>query len=176
MDERTVHASLKFTPRKIRTVLVALDYEPSAQLVAETGYTVATGLGAEVVLMHVVADNVYYTSPEYSPVMGFTGFSSSDVLEQVGVEELRIASMDYLNISKHHLGDDTIRTMVVEGDTPETIVKTAKDIGAGLIVLGSHSRRGLDKMLMGDIAEDVLKKSTVPLLIIPTKGMEPSDI
>lgn len=160
---------MKFTPQHIRTILIALDYEPSAQLVAETGYTIASGLGAEVVLMHVVADNVYYTNSEYSPVMGFTGFSSADVMEQVGVEELRIASMDYLNISKHHLGDDTIRTMVVEGDTTEGIIRTADEIGAGLIVLGSHSRRGIDKMLMGSIAEDVLKRTSIPVLVIPTK-------
>lgn len=172
MDERKVHAGLKFSPPGIRTVLIALDYEPSAQMVAETGYTVAGSLGAEVVLMHVVADHVYYTSSEYSPVMGFTGFSSTDVLEQVGVKELRIASMDYLNITKHHLGDDTIRTIVAEGDTAGSILKTAEDLGAGLIVMGSHSRRGLDKMLMGSIAEDVLKKSKIPVLIIPTRGEE----
>ncbi|HEX3006225.1 MAG TPA: universal stress protein [Bacteroidales bacterium] len=156
-------------PRNIRVVLVALDYEPSAQMVAETGYSIAAAIGAETVLMHVVADNVYYTTPEYSPVMGFTGFSSTNVMEQIGVEELRIASMDYLNITKHHLGDDSIRSLVVEGDTAEGILNTANNIGADLIVMGSHSRRGLDKVLMGNIAEDVLKKTQIPVLVIPTK-------
>ncbi|NJO69934.1 MAG: universal stress protein [Bacteroidetes bacterium] len=75
MVENKVHAGLKYSPPKIRTVLVALDYEPSAQHVAETGYTVASALGASLVLMHVVADNVYYSTPEYSPVMGFTGLA-----------------------------------------------------------------------------------------------------
>lgn len=170
MDDRTIHAGRKFAMRNIRTVLVALDYEPTAQSVAEIGYTVAFGLGAEVILMHVVADNVYYTTPEYSPVMGFTGFSSTSVMEQIGVEELKIASQDYLNITRHHLGDDTIHTMVVEGDTVNGIIDAATETGAGLIVMGSHSRRGLDKMLMGNIAEDVLKKSTIPVLVIPTRG------
>lgn len=158
----------------IRTVLVALDYEPSAQYVAEMGYTIATGLGADVVLMHVVADYVYYTSTEYSPVTGFTGFNSTDVMEQVGVEELKIASMDYLNITKHHLGDDNIRTMVVEGETTETILKAASDLGAGMIVMGSHSRRGIDKVLMGNTAEEILHKTSVPLIVIPTKEYDKS--
>jgi nucleotide-binding universal stress UspA family protein len=172
MDERTVRAGIRFAPPKIRTVLIALDYEPSAQSVAETGYTLANGIGAEVVLMHVIADHVYYTMPEYSPVMGFTGFSSSDIMEKIGVEELRIASTDYLNITRHHLGDDSIQTLVVEGDTTEGILKSARELGAGLIVMGSHSRRGIDKVLMGNIAEDVLKKSSIPVLIIPTKELE----
>ena len=158
----------------IRTVLVALDYEPSAHYVAEMGYTIATGLGADVVIMHVVADYIYYSGTEYSPVMGFTGFNSTDVLEQVGVEELKIASMDYLNITKHHLGDDNIRTMVVDGDTTEAILKAASDLSAGLIVMGSHSRRGIDKMLMGNTAEEILRKTSVPLIVIPTKEYDKS--
>ena len=172
MIEGTIHAGLKFKPQNIRTVIIALDYEPSAQLVAETGYIIASGLGADVVLLHVVADNVYYTTPEYSPIMGFTGFSSTDVISHVGTEELKIASTDYLNISKHHLGDDTIRTMVVEGETSEAILKTATNLGAGMIVMGSHSRRGLDKLLMGNIAEEVLRQTHIPLVIIPTKENE----
>jgi nucleotide-binding universal stress UspA family protein len=174
MAERTIHATLKFTPPMIRTVLVALDYEPSAQYVAEMGYTIATGLGADLALMHVVADYVYYTSTEYSPVMGFSGFNSADVMEQVGVEELKIASLDYLSITKHHLGDDNIRTLVAEGDTTDAILKTASDIGAGLIVLGSHNRRGIDKMIMGNTAEEILRKTSVPIIVVPTKEFDKS--
>lgn len=172
MDERTMHAGLSYARPNIRTVLIALDYEPSAQYVAETGYTIASGIGAEVILMHVVADNVYYSMPQYSPVMGFTGFSSESFMEQIGTEELRIASLDYLNISKHHLGDDSIRTVVAEGDTADSILRTAEELNAGLIVMGSHSRRGLDKVLMGNVAEDVLKKAKIPVLVIPTKEVD----
>lgn len=174
MSERTAHAGLKFSPPVIRTILIALDYEPSAQFVAETGYAIANGLGAKVVLLHVVADQVYYTNPEYSPVMGFTGFSSSSITEQVGVSQLKMASQDYLHITKHHLGDDDINTMVVEGDTADSIIEAAVATDAGMIVMGSHSRRGLDKMLMGSVAEDVLKKATIPLVIIPTRNQDKS--
>ncbi|NJK96695.1 MAG: universal stress protein [Bacteroidales bacterium] len=172
MVENKVHAGLKYSPPKIRTVLVALDYEPSAQHVAETGYTVASALGASLVLMHVVADNVYYSTPEYSPVMGFTGFSSTDITGQVGMADLKVASQDYLNITKHHLGDDNIQTMVIEGDTPQSIIDAAIAVDAGMVVLGSHNRRGLDRMLMGSTAEDVLRKITIPLLVVPTRGKD----
>lgn len=168
MLENKVQAGARFKKNTIRTVLVALDYEPSAQHVAETGYAIAFSIGASVVLMHVVAENVYYATPDYSPVMGFTGFSSENITTQVGTTDLKIASHEYLNVTKHHLGDDTIQTMVVEGDTAESILNAAIAVDAGLIVMGSHSRRGLDRVLMGNIAEDVLKKVTIPLLVIPT--------
>ena len=38
------------------------------------GYSFAKAMGAEVILLHVISDPVYYSSPEYSPIMGFTGY------------------------------------------------------------------------------------------------------
>jgi phosphomannomutase len=58
----------------MKKVLIALDYNPTAQKVAEAGFSMAKAMGAEVVLLHVVTDPVYYSSAEYSPIMGFSGY------------------------------------------------------------------------------------------------------
>jgi nucleotide-binding universal stress UspA family protein len=47
---------------KLKKVLIALDYDPTAQKVAETGYSLAKTMGAEVILLHVISDPVYYSS------------------------------------------------------------------------------------------------------------------
>jgi len=67
--------------------LIALDYGPTAQKVAETGYLLAKTMGAEITLLHVLSEPVYYSSPEYSPIMGFNGFMAMDSLKlnDVGV-------------------------------------------------------------------------------------------
>jgi nucleotide-binding universal stress UspA family protein len=78
--------------------------------------------------------------------------------------------MNYLDKSKQHLGDNTIQTVIKDGDFGESILDAAKELAADVIVLGTHSRRGLDKILMGSVAEKVFHHSTVPLFIIPTKG------
>ncbi|NJO69935.1 MAG: universal stress protein [Bacteroidetes bacterium] len=62
--------------------------------------------------------------------------------------------------------------MVIEGDTPQSIIDAAIAVDAGMVVLGSHNRRGLDRMLMGSTAEDVLRKITIPLLVVPTRGKD----
>ena len=155
----------------MKKVLIALDYNPSAQTVAETGFTLAKAMQAEVILLHVMADPAYYAAYEYSPIMGFnSNFIGPETLPPDATEELRKGAMDFLNKSKEHLGDATIRTFVLEGDTAATIVKAATDFNADIIVLGSHSRRGLEKILMGSVAEKVLHQSSTPLFIIPTKG------
>ena len=59
-----------------------------------------------------------------------------------------------------------------EGDYAENILKTAKEIKADIIVMGTHSRKGLDKVLLGSIAEKVLHHANIPLFIIPVNLSE----
>jgi len=80
---------------------------------------------------------------------------------------LQNAAHDYLDKTKEYLGDDSIQTMVKDGDFGQSIVDAAKELDVDVIVLGSHSRRGLEKILMGSVAEKVLRNSTLPLFIIP---------
>ena len=154
---------------KIKKVMIALDYNPTAQKVAETGFSLAKAMKAEVILLHVVADPVYYSSTDYSPIMGFTSFTNLDLIQLENVEELKKGSQHFLNKSKHHLGDKGIKTVVREGDSAEAILNTAKDLHIDIIIMGSHSRRWLENILMGSVAEKVLHQSTIPLFIIPTK-------
>lgn len=154
---------------KIKKVLIALDYSPTAQKVAEEGFSMAKAMKAEVILLHVISDPVYYSSTEYSPIMGFTGYMNMDPLQLDSVDTLKNASLHFLNKSKHHLGDKTIQTLVEEGDFADTILKTAKDMHADIIAMGSHSRKWLENIVMGSVAEKVLHHTSIPLFIIPTK-------
>jgi nucleotide-binding universal stress UspA family protein len=155
---------------EMKKVLIALDYHPTAQKVAETGFSLAKSMGAEVTLLHVISDPIYYSSMEYSPIMGFTGFMDADSI-QIDNAELKKAAQRFLDKSKQHLGDHTIQTQVKEnnGDFAESILKTAKDLHADIIVMGSHGRRWLDEILMGSVTENVLHHTSLPLFIIPTK-------
>ncbi len=56
--------------------------------------------------------------------------------------------------------------LVVEGRPDEAIVKAAEDVGADLIVMGSHGRTGLKKILLGSVAERVIGHATCPILVV----------
>ncbi len=156
----------------MKKLLIALDYNPSAQKVAETGYELAKSMNAEVILLHVVADYTYYSSLDYSPIMGFDTFSNLGVIQTNSVLELENAAHEFLEKSKVHLRDSSIKTLVKDGDTGDAIIEAAKNLEVNIVVLGSHSRRGLDKILMGSVAEKVLRHSKVPLFIIPVSKKE----
>lgn len=154
----------------MKKILIALDYDPAAEKIAEKGLELARSMNGEVILLHVVAEAIYYSAQTYSPIMGYEGFNNMDILQQPNVPELKQAAQDYLNTSKKHLGDDSIQTVVKEGDFSEAIVDAAKEVSADIIVLGSHGRSGLDKLLLGSVAEQVLHRTEIPLYIIPTKN------
>ena len=155
---------------KMQKVLIALDYDPTSQKVAENGFMLAKSMDAQITLIHVISEPVYYATTEYSPIMGL-----NDPLISMGnsnpgnVDEIKKVSKDFLETIKHHLQDDAIKTLVAEGDFADSILEAAKTTHADIIVMGSHSRKWLEGILMGSVTEKVLHHATVPLFIVPIK-------
>jgi nucleotide-binding universal stress UspA family protein len=157
---------------KLKKVLIALDYDPTAKKVAEAGFSMASAMNAEVTLLHIISDPVYYSSTAYSPIMGLIGEVETFPMQLDNVEGLKVVSQHFLDKFKHHLGDEAIITLVEEGDFASTILKTAKSIHADVIVMGSHSKKWLENIVLGSVTGDVLKHTAIPLFIIPTKKQE----
>ena len=153
----------------MKKVLIALDYDPTAQKVAESGFSLAKSLNADLTLLHVIKDLGFYTKAGYSPIVGYTGFVdvSPTVLESV--DGLKNVSLEYLDKIREHLGNKAIQTVVKEGDFAETILKTAEELQSDIIVIGSHSQKWLENILMGSVTENVMNHSSIPLFIVPTK-------
>ena len=155
--------------KTVKKVLIALDYNPTAQKVAEEGFSIAKAMGAEIVLLHVISDPVYYSSVEYSPIMGFSGFMDTAQIQLESTEGLKEAALNFLDKTRQHLGDKSIRTMIKEGDFAESILEASKELHADMIIIGSHSRKWLENIIIGSVTEKVLRHSQIPLFIIPTK-------
>ncbi len=143
----------------IKKVLIALDYDPTAKKVAEVGFAMAKAMGAEITLIHVIVDLVTYSLT----------YLNMGPLQLDSVDELKQASQNFLDKVKRHLGDDTILTVIKEGEFADIILETAKELDADCIVMGSHSQKWLENILIGSVTEEVLRKTTIPMFIIPTK-------
>ena len=163
---------IELKSHRMKTILIALDNNAGAQKVAEGGYVLAEALGGQTILLHVTSHTPYNSSLNYSPIMGFDSFSNLDAVQTNTEKELKKTAEDYLDNIKWNLGDETIQTMIKEGDYAEIILQTAKEMNAKIIVMGTHSRKGLDKVLLGSVAENVLHNSTIPLFVIPVKSAE----
>ena len=149
----------------MKKILIALDYNPTSQKVAEAGYALAKSMGAEVTLLHVLLNQTLYSSTyDY---MGAWQIDIAEALDTIKVRQT--ASINFLTKAKRHLGDESIHTIQKEGDFAQMILETAKEIRADCIVMGSHSQKWLENIVMGSVTEEVLRKTTIPMFIIPTK-------
>lgn len=139
-----------------KVILVPTDFgEPSdAALACAVDY--ARAFGAQIVLMHAYE----------VPVIGFpegamvaTAELSQGLLEaaKVGLErQMRTFSASGVSI----------RSVVKLGAPAPAVLETAAEVGAGLVCIGTHGRRGLPRMLLGSVAEKVVRTAPVPVLTV----------
>jgi nucleotide-binding universal stress UspA family protein len=151
-----------------KKVLIALDYNPTAKKVAEVGYSIANAMGADCLLVHILSTPIIYTSLNYDPIMGFSGFEALENY-QLNAELLSKSANKYLDKVKKHLGDSNVETIVKEREFDDQIMETALNYNADLIVMGTHSQQWLEKILVGSTTESIIQISKIPIVIVPTK-------
>ncbi len=147
-------------PHRAR-VLVPVDFSACSHEVAAEAARLARGIGAEVVFLHVVATpgglpgDVLVRPDPSGPTV-----SVKEWLEGEAARELPIylRSMNMLGVPA--------RTEVRLGTVTETILTAARELGARYIVMGTHGRTGLARMVLGSVAEEVLRQSICPVLTI----------
>jgi len=90
-----------------------------------------------------------------------------------GSSELRIALRselrDFANAVES--GGVVLQFDLPEGDPVDAIVRAAADHGADLIVMGTHGRSGMDRLLLGSVAESVLRRAPCPVLTVPKRAV-----
>jgi nucleotide-binding universal stress UspA family protein len=87
-------------------------------------------------------------------------------------ERLKELTQNFLAEEKTRLGDENIQILLKEGDYADTILKTATKLHANIIVIGSHSSRWLEDVVMGSVTNKVLRHTTIPLFIVPMKKQD----
>lgn len=150
-------------------ILIALDYNTTAQKVADAGYALAKSMNAEVTLLHVMSDPLYFAPVENSLITGLKDSLGVDPLAFDADHRLKGVSQHFLDTIKQHLGDKSIETVLAEGDFADTILMKAKELDMDILVVGSHSHRWLEDIVMGSVTAKVLRLTSIPLFIVPTK-------
>ena len=152
----------------ITNILVPVDFSPHAEHAFTYATTLAERFGAKLALLYVVDDSF---------VTG--GWSSEIYVSNVPelIENL-IADADRrlatLKASAAALGL-TAETAVIRGRPAHAIVEHAQNGGFNLIVMGTHGRTGVSHVVMGSVAERVLRKAPCPVLTVrATEALEAS--
>ena len=82
--------------------------------------------------------------------------------------ELSDRAHDELRKREAHLTDLDVVRHVVLGPPSDEVLRVADEVGASYIVVGTHGRTGLAHLLMGSVAEQIVRRAKVPVLAVPT--------
>jgi nucleotide-binding universal stress UspA family protein len=137
---------------KADVLVVPVDFEKASLKALEVAKDLAARLGAEVVLIHVYQ----------VPLFTYPGLEPS-LLPTFTVE---IASAAKRALEKLATSSGGLRAVLREGDPTTEILATAKELGAQMIVMGTHGRSGLAHIFLGSVAEKVMRESPLPVMTI----------
>lgn len=138
-----------------RMILVPTDFSEHAEHALEYAVALANKLDAKIHMLNVIG----------VPALGVPELGvavTSTMIDKI-VEQNQ-AAID--RIAERHGKDASITTELATGDARDAIIATAKRIGADLIVMGTHGRRGLSRALLGSVAETVVRTSPCAVLTL----------
>ncbi|MDR3319583.1 MAG: universal stress protein [Desulfovibrio sp.] len=144
---------------EIKKILCAVDLSEHSKAVAEYATLLATTHKAKVI--------VVYTAPSLSQYVGF--HVPPNTIENFVGEIVTGAEKSMEDfVAEHFAGVDSTSHVLV-GYAAEEILNRARDEGVDIIVMGTHGRKGIDRILFGSVAEKVVKNAGMPVLTIRPK-------
>ena len=142
-------------------VLVAVDFSADSAAALSWGLAYAAMVGAGVIVLHVIHD------PAESP--GFylrPGKSALEPLEDAAEEMMESFLADFAEAHPEFSGLPKIRRKFVAGLPSGRITEVAERVGASAIVMGTRGRTGLSGLLLGSVAESVLQRASLPVIVV----------
>lgn len=146
---------------KIRVILHPTDLSEQTPEALHVARSLARDHGARLVLIHVAPEDVV---------------AEGIVIEPVDLEACRESLEETRSALDGPDLEFPIATLTTQGDAAAEILRAAKATEADLIVMGSHGRSGLERFLMGSVAEAVLRRASCPTLIIKPAQIVPGRV
>jgi nucleotide-binding universal stress UspA family protein len=149
----------------ITKILHPTDFSPCAEHALEYAATLAARFSAPLVLLHV------YTPPTTIVPEGYVPLP----VDEVALRDAHSRGLDeqVARARSHFAG--IIEPVLVVGSAWREIVREAKQRGCDLIVLGTHGRGGIARVLLGSVAERVVRKAECPVLTVGSTSPHPDD-
>jgi nucleotide-binding universal stress UspA family protein len=144
----------------IEVILAGTDFSDLARGAVDWAIELARSLGARVVVAHVF-DLPIVGFPDASLVVGPTTAArlSDDAQRALDAEVGRVRERGV-----------PVEGILRQGDARDALPALASSVGAGLLVVGSHGRRGIARALLGSVAEGLIRTSTdVPITVVHAK-------
>jgi nucleotide-binding universal stress UspA family protein len=143
----------------IKPILHASDFSPASRSALKVARNLARALKAPLILCHA-----YEALP---PISGEPPSIPSNLFSQIMTSAREGATRQLAKLAKATRGDGIrVSTVLVEGPPAPAVIRVAKRKGAQLIVVGTQGRTGVPRMLMGSVADRIVRLSSCPVLTV----------
>lgn len=145
--------------KDITRIVVPVDLDQNTQKLVDFAISMANKLGSEIAFFHSVQPIESVAMGEMAMVhFSYDEFNTAHVTQA----EENLAEF----IKNAEVKCEKCRSKVVLGDAVDTILDFAKDENADMILMGTHGKRGLEKILLGSVAHRVLQNAHCPVLVM----------
>jgi nucleotide-binding universal stress UspA family protein len=152
----------------MKKILIGVGDSKFADHAAGYGFDLAHKLKAEVGLIHIIEPIITTPVATTDSTIGMPFDENMDMMlpELYQIQDEQARSVIAGTIKKYGHGIQ-ITNFTEFGSTADGILKCSDEFKADIIVLGTHSRTGIDRFLMGSVAEEVVRHAQVPVLVVP---------
>ena len=163
----------------MKKILVAVDFSEGTGRLINQAAQLGQELGGRLIIVHVTSDALqaaYESTQFYDVSTEYTGGSFGDVemARNLCAEEYKREHRSLLNLSARMREEGVdAQAMLLKGDAAELILEKARELDVDIIMMGSHGHGLLRKMLLGSVAEAVLRKAPCSVLIVPVTEPAP---
>lgn len=141
-----------------RTILLPTDGSATAKAARRFAVDIARGEGDSVVVFSVAEPADY------------EGVEDETVTAAISTYLRKVAEAEAAEVRAERI--DAKAEVVVSPQVDQAIVKRARELGADLIIMGTHGRTGLARAVIGSVADRVIRHSPVPVVLVPSVGGE----
>jgi len=148
---------------EIKKILLPCDLTTNSSKIFPYVMSIAEKYNSTIYLIHV-AEDLHGWTPHPYPGMGH----DQKIHEKAAEKKLlkKVAEMCDKICDEHFQGCSNIRKVIVTGHPVVEILKVVESEDINLIIMGTHGRSGMEHVIFGSVAENVVKKSPVPVLTI----------
>lgn len=142
----------------MKKILVPVDFSKATEATLAAAGKMAAALSADVILLHVAAPEPEFVGYETGPASVRQAVAHQLSSEHKQLQSLRQA-LEARGIK--------VTALLIQGYIADKILAEAERWPADLIIMGSHGHGGLHHLLMGSVAEGVLRKARCPVMLVP---------
>ncbi|QQC66298.1 universal stress protein [Paraburkholderia ginsengisoli] len=146
-------------------ILVAVDGSNTSRRAFEAALALAKSHGAVLRPFYVVENTpMYFEAPGYDP----------SILRNRLIEEGKELRAEFAKEMAEQgvKGDPAVSEASSLGDVSDIVLKAAAEFNADLLVMGTHGRRGVQRLILGSVAEGCVRQATIPVLLIPSAASQ----